>query len=219
MAAVAAAPLFTTIAGVAGVASAAVGVYSSIAQANAAADAAAIQAQAQRDQALYQAEVARNNALIEEQNAEQAAVRAAVIAQDQDTAARAELGALIAEQAASGLDLGSGSFLQIREGAETIAAVDRARVIQSGQIEASQHQSAAADFTTQAELFEAEAQNASVAGDINQRASLISGIGGVASSVAGGFSAIDTAASRASTANTNSSLAPRTSIRPRARAV
>ena len=210
MAAFAALPALSTVATVASVGIGAIGTVMQM-------QAAGAQAEAQAKQAQYQAEVARNNALIEEQNAQAATIAAAVEAQDQDRAALAELGALLSDQSASGLDLGSGSFMQIREGQETIAAVDRARLIQAGETEAQQHLQAAADFTTQSILSESQADNAREAGRVNQLGSLISGIGGVATTISGLDFGSAGGSSNSSAANT--SRAPTTSIRPRARAV
>ena len=141
-------------------------------------------AKAAEARARYQAEVAERNAQIEDENRARAIAEASVAAQDQDFDARAELGALIAEQGASGLDLGSGSFLRQRAGLETIAATDRARIINAGQNESDAARRRAENFREEARNAGAAAGDARSAGRTAIAASLISGIGSVASSTA-----------------------------------
>ena len=166
------------------------------------------QARAQEEQAQFQAQVAQNNALIEDANREQAIVDAAVSAQDQARGQRQELGQLIADQGASGLDLGSGSFLRVREGLEAIASVDRERIVRQGQNEADAAASRAAAFRTEAAGFRSAAGDARSSGIIGVGASLVSGAATVAaaaeSRVTGG-------------SQSGSRLAPTSSPRPRLR--
>lgn len=179
----------------------------------------ALQIKSQRDQAKaaeararYQAEVAKRNAAVEEENRQRAIAEAAVEAQDQDFDARRELGALMAEQGALGLDLGSGSFLRQRAGLETIAATDRARIIDRGQNEADAAKRRADNFREEAGNATAAAADARRSGRRAVAASLISGIGSVASKTAARITGTSS-----STQTRGNSLT--TSLRPRARPI
>ena len=96
-------------------------------------------------QSRYQARVLSNNAAIEEANAERAIFEGNVSAQDRDLQASGELGALIARQAGSGLDTGSGSFVATLRGQEELASLDRARIVTQGEVRAAEARSRAAD--------------------------------------------------------------------------
>ena len=134
-------------------------------------------------QANYAAQVARFNASINNQNAERAIERSRIEAQDQDFIARALIGQITADQAASGLSLSSGSFALQRKTLRTLARQDAKRIVQAGDIEAFNFRVAAAGNTATAGLAKSAGFNSlvsgalGVAGDISSLAgkSLVSG--------------------------------------------
>jgi hypothetical protein len=117
----------------------------------------------------------------------------------------------MAEQGALGLDLGSGSFLRQRAGLETIAATDRARIIDRGQNEADAAKRRADNFREEAGNATAAASDARSSGRSAVAASLISGIGSIASKTASRITG------RGSSSSQSSSLS--SSLRPRARPI
>lgn len=209
--AVLAAPVLGGLTTVGGAIAAGATVAAGVVQARGAARAEEAALRAQEQQALFQAQVAENNALIEEQNREQAIANAALQAQDQDIGARTELGALIAEQGASGLDLGSGSFLRVREGLESIASQDRERIIEGGRIEAAGAAQRAADFRTQAAGARATATDARNAQSVARR----TGRTGVFTSLISGASTIAGSTARSITGQRTNPVSQ--SLRPRLR--
>lgn len=120
-----------------------------------------------------------NNAAIAEQNASQAMFEANVGAQEQDFAARQELGDLIAASGASGLNLGSGSTFLQRKSKEELAAKDRARIVHSGEIEKINLQNQADDFAAEASAASRSSFFDLLGGGIDIGSSLVSGATGV----------------------------------------
>lgn len=165
-------------------------------------------AKAEEERAKYQREVALRNAAIEEENRVAELHEAALAAQDADQDAKIELGALLADQGASGLDLGSGSFLRVRQGMETIAAQDRSRIIKEGENAADEASRRAENFREEARNAGRAADNARSAGRRSVAASLISGIGTISNTAAKHI----TGSAREATSAVERSLRPRTRI-------
>lgn len=99
---------------------------------------------------MFQARVAKNNAAIAESNAQRAIQEASVKAQDQDIAARAEMGQMLASAGASGLSMGTGSLALQRKATEELAARDRGYTTYAGEAEAAGYKQQAQDFRTEA---------------------------------------------------------------------
>lgn len=108
-------------------------------------------------QANYQAQVAEMNADIAKDNAQRAGERAQIEQQTQDIQASNTLGEQVAEQAASGLTVSSGSLVKSRRSARRLARLDALNVRQAGEIERY-------NYLTQRANFKAEAQGARIGG-------------------------------------------------------
>jgi len=129
-------------------------------------------------QAKFQAAVAKQNAEINEDNADRARDRAQIEAQDQNRIDAAIQGQLLADQAASGLALGSGSFALQRKGAKVDTTLNAKRRAQAGELEANR-------FLTQAGVSKSEAANFKTAGKTALLSGALSAAGSIAGSAAG----------------------------------
>ena len=130
---------------------------------------------AQMQAAKTNAEINRVNAEIAEENARDAIQQSQLEAQETDARAKMELGALLADQGASGLGLSSGSFALQRKSATELAAKDRGYIRAQGNIDAAKYRQQAVDFRNQARVSRAEGQNAFVGSVIGAGSSLVSG--------------------------------------------
>lgn len=99
-----------------------------------------------QQQARFAQAMALRNAQIAEDNAKQAKERAAAEAQEADVAARGELGALLSEAGASGLNLNQGSVAGRRRSLEQLAAKDRGFIVAGGEAEAFRERQRAEDY-------------------------------------------------------------------------
>ena len=115
-------------------------------------------------QQRFQQQVALNNAQIAEQNAAREVQRASMEAQEADVRARGELGQLIADAGASGLNLNSGSSFLRRRSLEQLAAKDRGFIVAEGEARAQ----------AQKQIAQDERAGAAQSG----RAAILEGIGG-----------------------------------------
>jgi hypothetical protein len=111
-------------------------------------------------QGHYQAAVAKNNALIAEQNAAKASEAAQQEAQRRGMESGALLAQQLAMQAASGIDVGSKSFLQTRQLTQRVGAQEQKDI-------AGQGSSAARRLLQDAANYRSEASAASKQGTIN----------------------------------------------------
>lgn len=153
----------------ANVAGAVMGAFGSSAQGRAASDAAA-----------YQAAVARNNQTIAEQNAQLAEQKGR-----QEEAAKREqtaqmMGSLRARAAGSGVDVNSGSPLNLQEDVARLGELDALTIRNNAARSAYGYRTQGADFGAQAGLLDVQAQNARKAGNIGAFSSIIGGASGVA---------------------------------------
>lgn len=175
-----------------------------VAQAVVGASAAQQQANAQAALANYQAQVAINNEKISEQNAEFAYKVGESQAQQKGIQHGQERGAIIAAQAASGLDVGSGgaagggrvlgssSAVDVQASQEELSMLDLQTVRNNAAWQAYGQRVNATNFAAQASLDEYAAQLDKQAGQIGAMASLVGGFSGFASNtfrigMAGGF--------------------------------
>lgn len=102
-------------------------------------------------QASFQSKVAANNAAIAERNAAQATENTQTEQLDYAEAAREQIGALIAQQGASGVSAASGSpFLQAKR-AKALARRDAERIAREGATRVRGLQQQSADFSTSAQ--------------------------------------------------------------------
>lgn len=149
------------------------GAIGSIAQGNASANAAE-----------YQAKVAENNAQIARQNQEWSERSAITNEAAQGMKTRAQLGAIKAAQAASGVDVNTGSAVDVRSSAAELGQLDAINIRANAAREAYGYGTQAQGFTDQAALDRSTAGNARTAGYIGAGTSLLGGAASAASNYA-----------------------------------
>ena len=137
-------------------------------------------ANAQAAEANYQAQVAKNNQTIANQNAAYAAEAGNQAAETQGLKEREAAGALLAEEAASGTDVNSGSNVNLRATQEEIGQLDVETVRQNAALSAYGFRTQATGFGAEAELEAAKAAAAPTAGLISAGSTLIGGAGTLA---------------------------------------
>lgn len=135
------------------------------------------QGQAASAAADYQAQVARNNAIIARQNANAAVDAAAAKAQDNDMRTRAMLGEALASQGANGLDVNTGSAVDVRAGTAQVGRTNTLRIVDAGQKEARNYLAQANNFTAQSQRADMESGFAQQQGSMNAFTSIIGGAG------------------------------------------
>lgn len=153
----------------ASLASGAVGAYGSIMQGQAAADAA-----------NYNAEVAKQNANIATQKAGIAGQTGEAQAAMQEQKTRATVGAIKAGQAASGLEVDTGSAVDVRSSAAELGQLDALTVRTNAAKEAYGYTTQATSDMAQSQLDKYEAATAGTAGAIGAGSSLLGGVGSAA---------------------------------------
>lgn len=144
------------------------------------------QAVNQYEAAQYQAAVAQNNAKIAAANAAKASQQSQLEQQRKDAEARAQLGTQMAVQAASGLDVLGRSQLQVREGTRKNRASAAQDIRSRGDAEVLRHLQEAANFESDAKLYERGGKNAIEEAKFANIGALIGG----ASSLVGNASSI-----------------------------
>ena len=109
---------------------------------------------ADAEQAMYEykAQVARNNAVIAERNARAATEAGGVRAQYNDLKTRDLIGKQIVTQAAGGLDVNTGTNVQVRQLAADLGRLDTLTIIANAGKEATGYLSQAAGFQAEAGL-------------------------------------------------------------------
>jgi len=122
----------------------------------------------------YQAGIARNNAIIAQQRADAARLQGVLEAQNQDYKTRAALGAITAQQGASGIDISGRSAEDVRAGTAMLGRYDALMRRSNAENEAYGFEIKKADY-----LADAEAKRS--AGMMNAIGSIIGGAGSVAS--------------------------------------
>lgn len=159
---------------VAGAAVSAYGVYQ-----QGQAQSAALQAQARA--ANYQAQVSANNQKIAEQNAQYAIASGMRKAEDQSMKNAAEAGMTKAAQGASGIDVNTGSAVDVRASQREIGQLDAETVLSNAQLTAYGYRTQGANYQAQSNLYGMEsaadkegASAAETAGAIGAAGSLLS---------------------------------------------
>ena len=136
-------------------------------------------AMGQSGMASYQAQVARNNAIIAEQNAVYAIQVGETKGQQQGFKTGALLGRQKAVQAASGVDVGTGSALEARKSSAELGRLDQLTIINEAQGRASQFRAQKMQFEAEAGLKDLQASYLKTAGILGGAGTLIGGIGGI----------------------------------------
>lgn len=130
--------------------------------------------EAASSQARYQAQVARNNAIIAEQNATFATESGEQQATESGLKGAANIGHIKTAQAASGLDVNSGSPVSVRSGQSAANLLDTQTVMHNALLKAYGYQTQATGFTSQAGLDTAASENDTIGAGFGAAGSLLS---------------------------------------------
>jgi len=123
----------------------------------------------------YQAAVLRRNAAIELMNAQRIRDAGRVQAQDADFEAAAEMGQLIAQQAASGFAVSSQSYIRRRQKNRIRASVNRLRIVDDAEMQARSAEERARGYRAEARAKGAEAFFSLLSGGVGFGQDLIGG--------------------------------------------
>lgn len=123
----------------------------------------------------YQAQVAANNATIAQQYATSATEAGEAKAEATSLENRQKLGQIGAAQAASGLDVDTGSPVDVRSTQRAIGQLNVENVLQQGQQTAYGYRVQGTNYQAQSGLLQSEAGQAETAGTLNVAGSLVSG--------------------------------------------
>jgi len=134
------------------------------------------EAKANAASARYSAAVAANNAIIAQRNAELSAAEGNAEAAQKQLETRAKAGAIKASQAASGVDVNYGSAVDVRSSAAATGQLSAINIRANAARKAYGYQQEARDYTAQSKLYEAQAKNAKIAGDIEASSTLLGGL-------------------------------------------
>ena len=130
--------------------------------------------QATANAANYSAEVARNNATIANQNADYSIAAGQRKAADTSMKNAANIGRIKGAQAASGIDVNSGSAEDVQVGNRETGQLDSETVLNNSELQAYGYRSQSTGFTAQAGLDTLTAQQAPIGSDIGAGGSLLS---------------------------------------------
>jgi hypothetical protein len=135
------------------------------------------QGKAQAASARFNAAVAGINAQQAERNAQMASEAGMAQAAMRERQTRAEVGQLKANQAASGIDVNSGSALDVRSSAAELGELDALTVRSNATKEAYGYSTQANSFRNEAGLENAEAENDETAGNVGAASTLLGAAG------------------------------------------
>lgn len=136
---------------------------------------ASASADAASSMSAYKAGVARNNAIIAERNAIEATHAGEVAASTNDMKTRTTLGTQIVNQAANGLDVGSGTNKAIQDSARDLGHLDTLTILHNAAKNAQGFRAQGMNFTAEGLLDDAAAKNAKTAGEYSVTTSLLGG--------------------------------------------
>ncbi len=176
MAIVAALPAIAAVAGVVG---AGVSAYGLVQQGQAAKEAGAAQAAS----ANYSAAVAANNAAIAEQNAQHAEQAGLAQAQAVSLKGAATSGRIKAAQAASGIDVNTGSAVDVQESQAEKNTLDTETVMSNAELQAYGYRTQGVGYKSQEELDLATGRQAPIAASFAASGDYLKAGGGLLSSV------------------------------------
>ena len=131
------------------------------------------QGQATSNAAAYSATVAANNANIAEANANYVTAAGQQQAADTSLKGAAKSGKIKATQAASGIDVNTGSAVAVQEGQREADKLDAETVLNNAELKAYGYRSAATGFTAQSGLDTAESEQAPIGADIGAAGGLL----------------------------------------------
>jgi hypothetical protein len=134
------------------------------------------EAQSAAQLADYRAEVARRNAKLLMENSTRTVHKGQVDHYAQDLASRAVMGDQIAAQGASGLSLGSGSFVRSRAATRQLARLNALNVRQAAELEAFNYRQQAEDFTKEADFLKKTRNNTIIQGAFTSMGTVVKGL-------------------------------------------
>lgn len=143
---------------------------------------------AKSEAAAYQSQVAANNAKIAQQDATLDIQAGEVAAVNRGLKTRAMVGQQKAAQGASGIDVNSGSAVDVRAGTEELGMLDALTIRSDASKRAYARQVQAASDTAQSQLLQAESENDITQGWLSGAGTLLSS----ASSVGGNWAKYQT---------------------------
>lgn len=147
----------------------------SVAGAGVGAMGASATADANSASAQYKAKVAQNNAIIAERNSAAAIEAGGSQAQINDLKTKNLVGSQKVTQASSGLDVGSGTAVDVRQSAEDIGHLDTLTILNNAMKKSQGFKMQASGFTAESQLDRMSADNAETAGKIGVASSLLGG--------------------------------------------
>jgi len=124
--------------------------------------------------ASYQAQVAKNNQIIAEQNAKYASAAGEAQAQATSLRGAAAAGHIKAAQAASGVDVNTGSALGVQQSQRELSNLDTETVLNNAELQAYGYRTQATGFGAQAGLETAEARQAPIGAGLGAAGNLLS---------------------------------------------
>ncbi|MBB3453883.1 hypothetical protein FHT86_002139 [Rhizobium sp. BK313] len=136
---------------------------------------------ASANQANYQAEVAKNNAKIAEQNATQATEAGEAQAQAESEKGAQVAGGIIAAQAANGIDVNSGSAVDVQQSQREESKLDTNTVMHNAELSAYGYRTQSTNYQAQAELDKTQAAEAPIAAAIGATGSFLSNASSISS--------------------------------------
>jgi hypothetical protein len=129
----------------------------------------------------YAAQVAANNAAIATQNADYTEKSGRVQAEAVSLKGAAQAGKIKAGQAASGVDVNTGSAADVQESQREVSKVDTETSLSNAELQAYGYRTQATNFEAQSELDKAEAKQGEEAGYIGAAGDLLSAAKGALS--------------------------------------
>lgn len=142
------------------------------------------QASANADAYRYQSQVAENNKILAQQNAKTAEAEGAAKSAVQGLQAKAKLGGILAAQSASGVDVNSGSAVDVRTSQSELNQMDALTIRADAARKAYGYETQANSFGAQSTLDTASADSAGTAGDFAIGSTLLSGASSLGNSYA-----------------------------------
>lgn len=137
------------------------------------------QGQATANAAKYQAQVAQNNAVIANQNADYSIAAGQAGAANTSRKGAAAVGKIKAAQAASGIDVNSGSAVNVQAGERATNKLDTETVLNNAELQAYGYRSQATGYEATAGLETYKAEQAPIAADFSAAGGFLSSASGV----------------------------------------
>lgn len=129
----------------------------------------------------YQAQVANNNAIIAKQNAAYATQSGLQQAANQSMKGRAQMGKIKANQAASGVDVNTGSSADVQQSQREVNKLDTDTVLNNAELKSYGYRTDASNFQAQAGLDEMQAEQAPIGAAFSAAGGLLSSASSVGS--------------------------------------